>query len=81
MRFYCCFTRDWQGELTYDKSFLSMSKARQYFLDYVEKNTHGSLSEIANAVAEATEEFDNYIPRCMNAESDGMIVTVFQTED
>ena len=81
MRFYACFTRDYQGELTYDKSFLSVHKARQYFLDYVEKYTRGGLREIANAVAEATNEFDNYVPRGMNAESEGMIVTVFQTED
>lgn len=81
MRFYVCFHVDSFRELTYMKSFLSIHKARQYFLDYVEKYTHGNLFDIDRAVHNAEEEFNNYIPRGMDAESDVMIVKVFETED
>lgn len=82
MRINVCFEIDPCGELIYCKSFIDRAKARKWFLDCVERETHGSLSEIDAAVREAEIEFDNYVPRCMDAEADGIaIVKVIETED
>lgn len=80
MRFYACF---WvtQGELIYATSFIDRAKARAWFLKAVEENTHGAFTNIAQAVKEAEIEFDNYIPRLCDAESEVAIVKVFETED
>lgn len=81
MRVYVCLWRDRQGELTYATSFIDRAKARKWFLKTVEENVHGSLQSISVAVREAEIEFDNYVPRLMDAESDVAIVKVIQTED
>jgi hypothetical protein len=80
MRFYVCF---WviHGELTYATSFIDRAKAREWFLKAVEENTHGAFTSIVQAVNEAEAEFDNYVPRLADAESDVAVVKVFQTED
>ena len=81
MRVYVCLWRDWQGELTYATSFIDRAKARKWFLKTVEENVHGSFQSIDAAVREAEIEFDNYVPRLIDAESDVAIVKVIQTED
>ena len=81
MRVYVCLLRDQQGELTYATSFIDRAKARAWFLKTVEENFHGSLQAISAAVTEAEFEFDNYVPRLIDAESDVAIVKVIQTED
>ena len=81
MRVYVCLWKDWQDELTYATSFIDRAKARKWFLRTVEENTHGSFQSINQAVREAEIEFDNYVPRLMDAESDVAIVKVIETED
>ena len=81
MRVYVCLWKDRQGELTYATSFIDRAKARKWFLKTVEENTHGSFTSVNTAVREAEIEFDNYVPRLMDAESDVAIVKVIQTED
>ena len=81
MRVYVCLWIDNQGELNYATSFIDRAKARAWFLKAVEENTRGSFQSISAAVREAEIEFDNYVPRLMDAESDVAIVKVIQTED
>lgn len=81
MRVYVCLWKDRQGELTYATSFIDRAKARKWFLRTVKENVHGSLQNIDQTVREAEIEFDNYIPRLMDAESDVAIVRVIETED
>lgn len=81
MRVYVCLWKDRQGELTYATSFIDRTKARKWFLKAVEENIHGPLCAIDMAMKEAEIEFDNYVPRLMDAESDVAIVKVIQTED
>ena len=81
MRVYLCYEVDRYGELIYCKSFIDRAKARKWFIDIVAENTHGSLRDISLAVKEAIVEFDNYVPRCMDAESETAIVKVIETED
>lgn len=76
MRVYMCLYRDRQGELTYATSFIDRAKARTWFLEAVKENIYDSLTS-----EEAEAEFDSYIPRMMNAESDTAVVMVIQTED
>lgn len=81
MRVYVCLWRDRQGELTYATSFIDRAKARKWFLETVRENVCGSFTSVDMAVKEAEIEFDNYVPRLMDAESDVAIVKVIQTED
>ena len=81
MRINVCFEIDSYGELIYCKSFIDRAKARKWFIDTVAENAHGNLRDISIAVQEAITEFDNYIPRCMDAEVDCAIVKVIETED
>lgn len=81
MRIYLCYDIDRYGELTYCVSFIDRAKARKWFLDKVEHDTHGNLYDIDCAVRAAAEEFDNYVPRCMDAEAETAIIKVIQTED
>lgn len=81
MRVYVCLWLDNLGELNYATSFIDRAKARTWFLKAVEENVHGSLQNIEQAVRDAEIEFDNYIPRLMDAESDVAIVKIIETED
>lgn len=81
MRVYVCLWKDCLGELTYATSFIDRAKARAWFLKTVEENVHGDLQSINTAVREAEIEFDNYIPRLMDAESDVATVEIIETED
>lgn len=80
MKVYLCYDSTY-GELIYSKSFISFSRAREYFIEYTRKYTGGNDADVSNAVAEAEQEFDYYIPRYMDAESTVMTVKVITTED
>lgn len=81
MRIYVCLWKDSQDELNYATSFIDRAKARAWFLKTIRENIHGPLCAIDMAMREAEIEFDNYIPRLMDAESDVAIVKVIETED
>lgn len=80
MRFYACFWIN-QGELVYATSFIDRAKARAWFLKAVEENVRGAFNSVEQAVREAEIEFDSYIPRLGDAESEVAVVKVFETED
>lgn len=82
MRIHVCLWVDSQGELNYATSFIDRAKARKWFLDIVRENTRGAFENVNQAVHEAEIEFDNYVPRLMDAEADGIaVVKVIETED
>lgn len=81
MRVYVCLWKDRQGELTYATSFIDRAKARKWFLKTIRESIRGPLCSIDMVMREAEIEFDNYVPRLMDAESDVAIVKVIETED
>lgn len=84
MKVYACMAIDEYGEEWLTKATIDRHKAWQISRDYIEEmlqRVSGDAKGIEDALNEWNAEFENYIPRGMNAECDYMVVRVIPVDE